>query len=175
MSMGHAPFTSFARGGARPAFTIVEAVMSMLIVCVMLTAALRVAAYTVTSQARAADRQTGRLLAQALIDEITTKPYEDPDGTSVLGIEPGEAKASRSDFDDVDDYDGLAENPPKEYDGRAIPGLTGWKRTVSVQLVDPADLTKGSAIDKGVKLITVTVSHNAAKAAQRVAVRARVP
>ena len=158
----------------RGAFTIAEAVISMIIVSVMLTAALRVAVYSVTAQARAADRQTGRLLVQSLVDEAMAKPYEDPDGSPVFGLET-EAAAVRSGYDDFDDYNGLVESPPKNADGTAIAGLTGWTRTAVVEWVRLSDPMQTTGSESGAKRITVTATHNGAKVASLVAVRTRAP
>jgi MSHA pilin protein MshD len=158
------------------AFTIAEAVISMLIVSVMLTAALRAAAQSVAAQYKAAERQTGGLLAQGLLNEILTRPYKDPETPGTFGIEPGEpVKGPRYGFDDVDDYNGLSESPPVDQDAKALTGLTGWTRSVTVQYVDPAKPDSVQVSDMGVKLITVTVLNGKAKVVVRTAVRADVP
>ncbi|MEM6459812.1 MAG: hypothetical protein AAF710_10535 [Planctomycetota bacterium] len=46
-------------------------------------------------------------LAEAMIDEVLSKPYADPDGHTVPGADAGEV--GRDDFDAMDDYDGYAE------------------------------------------------------------------
>lgn len=46
-------------------------------------------------------------LAEAMIDEVLSKPYDDPEGELTVGPDTGET--SRDLFDNADDYDGLAE------------------------------------------------------------------
>jgi len=46
-------------------------------------------------------------LAEAMIDEVLSKPYADPEGALTVGPDAGEG--SRDLFDNADDYDGLAE------------------------------------------------------------------
>ena len=46
-------------------------------------------------------------LAEAMIDEVLSKPYVDPDGDVTVGPDAGES--SRDLFDCADDYDGLTE------------------------------------------------------------------
>ena len=46
-------------------------------------------------------------LTEAMIDEVLSLPYDDPDGASTVGPEAGET--SRSLFDNIDDYHGLTE------------------------------------------------------------------
>lgn len=46
-------------------------------------------------------------LAEAMIDEVLSKPYDDPEGALTVGPDAGEG--SRDLFDNADDYDGFAE------------------------------------------------------------------
>ena len=63
-------------------------------------------------------------LAQELLEEILTKPFEDPDGASDPGPDAGEG--SRAAFDNIDDYDGYTEGPGQIvcFDGEGMSGLT---------------------------------------------------
>lgn len=105
------------------------------------------------SQARRAS-----LLAESLLAEIMSVAYEEPDGSTTLGLDSGETNAggSRLSFDDVDDYHGLYENPPQNTNGGTVAGFGGWEASVSVDWVRRNDLSV-SASDTGLKLITVTV------------------
>ena len=76
-----------------------------------------------------------------------------------LGIDTGETTNDRSDFDDVDDYDGWEKSPPRRKDGTKWKELTGWTRLVSVVRVEPGDPTQTAAAESGVKRITVTVKR----------------
>jgi MSHA pilin protein MshD len=46
-------------------------------------------------------------LAEAMIDEVLSKPYDDPEGDVTVGPDAGET--SRDLFDNADDYDGFSE------------------------------------------------------------------
>lgn len=153
------------------AFTLVEAVISIVITSVMLVAALRTVAAARSGQIWNSDRLRAIYLAQDLMAEITSKPYTDPGATPLFGPEGAEIVGGRSTYDDVDDYNGLSESPPKDRSGTSIPGATSWTRAVTVIWVMPADLTQTSLIDRGAKLITVTVSRNNATLAKLVEVR----
>ncbi|MCC6679763.1 MAG: prepilin-type N-terminal cleavage/methylation domain-containing protein [Phycisphaeraceae bacterium] len=48
-------------------------------------------------------------LAEAMMDEVLSKPYDDPDGASAAGPEKGED--DRDEFDNADDFDGYSEDP----------------------------------------------------------------
>lgn len=62
-------------------------------------------------QARTLDalkRARAQALAEVLLEEILAKPYADPEGATGFGPDSGEA--SRSDFDNIDDYHGYLES-----------------------------------------------------------------
>ncbi len=161
------------RGSRRvpAAFTIVEAVIATVIVAVMFVAALNTVGASRLTQHRASLLSRGRLLAESLMSEILLQDYRDPDGTPVFGREPGELATTRTAYDDVDDYDGWSASPPIAKDGVPLANATGWTRTAQVQWVNPADPAQVEAADRGVKRITVTVSHNGVPQATLVALK----
>lgn len=140
--------------------SLVEIVVCTFLVGVLLVAALRTVGSAASGQFRNGESGRARLLARGLLAEILVLSYEEPDGTPVLGPESGEeASGTRADFDDVDDYHGWTAAPPVEKDGSALPNLTAWQRSVTVDYVDPEDLTTAVGGDQGVKRITVTVTR----------------
>jgi len=152
-------------------FTLVEAVVSLVIVAGMLVAALNTVGASRLSQQRTSQYSRGQLLAEALMAEILRQDYLDPNGTPVFGTEPGESNITRADFDDVDDYDGWSSSPPVAKDGTPLAGLSGWQRSVTVQWVDPADITQVQASETNTKRITVTVSCNNKQVGSLTAIR----
>jgi type II secretory pathway pseudopilin PulG len=148
------PRTSRRRAG----FTLVEAVISILIVSVMLTAALHTVGASTRSQRLLADRATGGMLAQDLMNEIIGLDYEDAAVPNLLGTEPSENDSTRLEFDDVDDYDGWMASPPQYRDGTPMPVDTDYRRTAHVEWVKPTDVTDTVASDSGVKRIVVEVT-----------------
>ncbi len=141
-------------------FTLVEAVISLIIVATMFVAALNTVGTSRLSQHKCSLGSRGRLFSESLMTEILRLDYLDPDGQSVFGLEPGESASTRTDFDDVDDYHGWSSSPPVEKDGTPIPGLTGWKRSVTVEWVEPLDVTQVSVTETNVKRVTVTVIYD---------------
>lgn len=152
----------------RRALSMIEIVISTVIVGVMLVAALQTVAVARGGQARVANRNTGVLLAQDLMAEILRLAYADPEPSGrVFGPETTET-LGRAVFDDVDDYVDWTESPPTGRDGVALPGYTDWSRKVKVVFADPNSLqpaanqpAKGASplgLDTGMKRITVTVS-----------------
>ncbi len=157
--------------GALPGFTLVEAVVSIVIVGVMLVAGLTTVGASRRGQYLIATRSRGQLLAQELMSEILTQRYEEPDDAPLFGLEAGELQVIRTDWDDVDDYLDWVSSPPRDRDGGAIPYLDDWTRSVAVERVNPANLMETSGVETGVKRITVTVQCGEKVVASMTAIR----
>lgn len=141
----------------RAGITLIEAVLSTLMISIMLVSVL----HTLGSSAIADRVLTGQRIAPALASqmmaEILGADYVDTGSAPVFGLENGELGSPRNKFDDVDDYNGWSSSPIEDKDGIAIPGLTAWTRTVTVQWVDPSNVATVVGVDAGLKRITVTV------------------
>ncbi|MGB9625032.1 MAG: prepilin-type N-terminal cleavage/methylation domain-containing protein [Phycisphaerae bacterium] len=155
--------------------SLIEATVSMVVVAVMLVAAVHAIGGSAAARSRVTKRAVGPYLADGLMAEILAQSYQDPT-SPVFGpeVSGGESAGSRAAWDDVDDYNGWVESPPRDKDGNAIVGMTGWEQSVAVAWVNPADLTQVSATESGAKRITVTVRYNGVTVATRVAVRTNV-
>lgn len=165
------------RVGALPqrsgrAFTLMEAVISTVIVAVMFTAALNTVGASRITQHKAALVARGRMLAEALMAEILQQSYQNPAEPHVFGLESGESGSTRGAYNDVDDYSGLTESPPVAKDGTALANSANWKRTVTVAWVDPLNPSQVSGTETGAKRITVVASFRGMPQATIVAVRA---
>ena len=165
------PITRKTSCSSRWAFTLVEAVVSLLIVGAMLVATLSTVGASRLSKYTISEHSRGQLLAQPLMAEILQQDYSDPNDTPVFGIESGESTTTRVDFDDVDDHNGWVSNPPEQKDGTQISDLTGWERSVTVEWVNPDDVTQVLGSESNAKRITVNVSFNNKNVASLVAIR----
>ena len=94
---------------------------------------------------------TATFLGEELMEEIKSKSFEDPNDPPVFGPEAGETRAT---YDDVDDYNGLAETPT---------GFAGYSRSVTVSYVDPEsnplDLDAPVVGPTSLKRVLVTVTN----------------
>ena len=98
-----------AYGRAR-GFGLVEAVCSLLIVAVLLTAGLTAVAASLKGREAATRQARARKLAEELLAEALTQRYREPGSSGLLGLDVSEILSpGRSGFDDVDDYDGWTE------------------------------------------------------------------
>jgi type II secretory pathway pseudopilin PulG len=159
------------RRDGQDGFTMVEAVISTIIVAVMLVAALSAVGASRVIQYKVSLHSCGQRLAESLLAEIARHAYEDPNGPVVFGPESGEQTTVRSDFDDVDDYHGWTETPPTEKDGSAIPQADGWQWGATVEWIDPSDPTLVQGSETGAKRITVTATHKNITHARFVTIR----
>jgi len=155
----------------RRGFTLVEAVISTVVVAIMLVAALSTvgASRSVQHQVYLADR--GRLLAEQLLAEVLQNDYQDPNDAPVFGREATESAATRIDCDDVDDYDGWSASPPEGRDGTPLTNAAGWTRTVTVQWIDPLNPGQVEAAESNAKRIEVVASYDGIPQATLYAIR----
>ncbi len=151
-------------------FTMIEAVICIVLVGIALVAALQTVGATAKSSTITERRAIGMMLAHDLMSEVLAHPYKDPDG-ALLGLELGELLSDRTTFDDVDDFNGYTEKPPRDASGSVISGFTDWRRTVAVDLVDPAAPDTVRLLDRGAKRIVVTVYRGDHEVARVRAVR----
>ena len=110
--------------------------------------------------------------AKERLAEILEHVYEPaawPNSFGRLASEP--AGGPRNLWDDVDDYDNWSASPPQYEDGSVIPNLAGWRRSVDVDRVNPANLGQTVASDQDVKRIIVTVKRDGVPVASLTAVR----
>ncbi len=155
-------------------FSLVEVVVSTILVGTLLVAAMRCAGSSILTQTLTAERAKAAWLADALAMEIHRQSYLEPgQSTSAITREAGESANSRSNYDDVDDYHGWTASPPQHQDGSVIADLSGWQRSVTVAWVTPGDLQVTSGTETGVKRITVTVSRNGTVLASRTFIRSK--
>lgn len=149
------------RALAPPGLTLIEATISIVLVGVLLTGALQTVGISRKGQKIMSDRARGQQLALDLMNEIMTQAYSTP-GATVLGLDLGKLNSNRSQFSDVDDYSGWTESPPADRSGNALSGMTGWRRSVTVEWADPVTLAPTNQADSGLKLVTVTSTNRGA-------------
>jgi MSHA pilin protein MshD len=128
--------------------TLIELVISIVIVSIAVSAVLMVFSMNVGYSADPMIRYQAVAIAEAYLEEISLKAFADPGG--------GDGEASRDLYDDVDDYHGLVNVGARNQFDAALPGLSDY--TVSVTVTQSA-LPSIAAIDN--YLINVTVTHAA--------------
>lgn len=145
----HLPILSASRAAQR-GFTFVELVISLVVIGVAIVGVLLVYTQVVASSADPLIRQQALAIAEAYLEEVVSRHYDDPEGGETFGAEGGE---TRPNFDDVWDYNGISDNPPTRPDGSTLgAALDGYTVTVAV--------TDGSGVlGTTAARIDVTVTH----------------
>jgi hypothetical protein len=159
---------------------MIEATACTLLVALLFTAALQTAGAAKVTQTRAAELVQGQTLAQGLLTEVMHKPFYDPavvdpDNPGPIGVEMGESATAKTAFDDVDDFNNWVEAPPQDATGVPLAERNDWRREVTVQWVDPSDLTTMSKTPTPAKRVTVTVLRNGRRLVTASAVRTNAP
>lgn len=167
------PFPVTRRG-----LTLIEVVVSTLLVALVLVGAMRLVGASVRSQADAGRRARALALAEDLMSEVLQQSYAEPTDAPAFGPEGTEGAATngpRTLWDDIDDYRVWSESPPQTRDGAVIADTAGFRRWVDVRQVAPTDLATALADtdDRGAKRVTVNVSYNGTTLATLVALRTR--
>ncbi len=149
------------------AMTMMEVVLSIMLVGIVLAAALNTLGGARVARAQTADLSVAGVLADSLLSEILAQAYEGSDeGVGSFGIGASEiGDGSRKRFDDVDDYNGWIGSPPQENDGTPIPWASGYTRTVLVETVRASDFGDTPPDGVSLKRVTVTVRRGGKVAA----------
>lgn len=129
-------------------FTLIELIVFIVILAVGLTGTILVINQTVANAPKAMIHTRAMEIAQAYLDEISTKRFDENTGqgglptcdsptpaapvvacSNVLGPEGGESRGS---FNDVDDYHGTNDNPPVDASGNINPDYAGYTVQINV-------------------------------------------
>ena len=139
------------RNRTNRAFTLLETLVTIIVLAVAGSALLGVYTSLVARSADPIVREQALAIAEAYMEEIRLKPFNDPD------VPPDDAEAARNLFDDVEDYDGLIDDGARDQNGNLIIGLEDYDVEVTV---DGAVLA-GVIADTQSYLIEVEVDHPA--------------
>ncbi len=129
--------------------TLIELVISIVIVSIAATAVLMALSSTVGHSADPMLRHQAVAIAEAYLEEIFLKPFDDPDGV--------DGEASRTLYDDVNDYNGLVNVGARDQFDAALPDLDQY--TVAVTVATSGALPGIAAAD--LYLVSVKVTHGA--------------
>lgn len=158
----------------RPAagFILIEATVVYFLAAVVVVSVASVYLLAHKAGKRTQDTLLAAQLAAELLEEVRLRRFDETTpaarpgypayALSALGPDAGESAADKRTFDDVDDFQGWSESPPQDPVLRAVAGLSGWQRTVSVGYVTAALAASGSPTDY--KRVTVCAQRGVAAA-----------
>lgn len=104
--------------------TFIELVIAIVVIGIAASVVLGTLALNVNASADPMVREQAVAVARAYLEEILLRSFDDPDGS--------DGETARSDFDDVDDYDGLLDIGARDHFGVPVPGLEAYAVSVSV-------------------------------------------
>jgi MSHA pilin protein MshD len=139
-----------ATRSAQHGTTLIELVVAITIISIAVLSVMSLFSAVATHSAEAPLREQATAIASAYLDEITSKPFTDPDGINETG---------RSNFDDVDDYNGLNNVGVRNAQDVAVTGMNLF--TVTVRVGSGA---LGGIVANDVRRIDVTVRHTSGTA-----------
>jgi MSHA pilin protein MshD len=137
--------------------TLVELIISMVIISIALVGVLSVMNFTTGRSADPMIQHQAIAIAEAYMEEILLQGYENPDG--------GYEGSDRDKFDDVDDYDDLKDDGARnQISPDVISGLGNYTVTVDVEeftaAIEPYKRLGPVGKKVDTKKITVTVAHD---------------
>lgn len=128
--------------GKQSGITLIELILSMVIISIAVTGIFSVITLTVSHSADPVVEHQAIAIAEAYLEEILLQAVIDPDGSNV-----GETRAS---FDNVADYNGLNDIGAHDHQGTPLSSLSSYN--IAVAVVDATVATLAT------KKVTVTVS-----------------
>jgi len=201
MACGHAagvsPALNIRRSRARPAFSLVEAMIAITVLALAGSVLLLAVESSLQTTTDAIDRTIADGLAQQLLDELSLAHFMEP-GTSAsdpLGPSGWESSGhGRERFNDTDDYHSFTAQPAEGVwaeplgtgngDGNArhsafqVPPnyFQSWRQRIEVYFVDPTDpslrLTSGTSEYRGIEVTIERIEQDGT--AQPLATRKKV-
>jgi MSHA pilin protein MshD len=130
------------------AFTLIEILVTIVVISIAGTALMGVYTSMLAKSADPIIQQQALAIAEAYMEEIRLKSFNDPDGVG------GE---TRQNFDNIQDYNGLPDTKVRDQNGAAITSLSAYSVTVSVV---PQSFAGIATVADSMR-INVVVSHPA--------------
>ncbi len=137
---------------SRQGFTLLEVLVTIIIIGIASTAIMGVFISTVKTSADPMIQQQAMAIAEAYMEEIRLKPFADPDGIG------GETRAT---FDNVADYNGLSDTGARDQNNDPIAALANYTIAVVVSGQTLTGDVSGAIADTDSLRIDITVSHPA--------------
>ncbi len=109
--------------GKFSAFTLIEILVTIVVISIAGTALMSVYTSMVAKSADPIIQQQALAIAEAYMEEIRLKAFTDPDGVG------GEIRAN---FDDILDYNNLPDANVRDQNGAVIPSLSAYSVAVTV-------------------------------------------
>ncbi len=112
--------------------TLIELIISIIIIGVALSGILLVMNQNTGTSADPLIQHQAIAIGEAYLEEILDKPFVDPQAP--------DGEANRNQYDDIDDYNAIVAQVPRDQNGNVIAGLSNYSVTVTVvnEAIGPA-------------------------------------
>jgi MSHA pilin protein MshD len=154
-------------------FTLIELVLVITILGIAVSALMTYFVQGVGTSSQSQQRTVASTLAQALMEEIISKCWDETSTTvspcqgavtpSTVGADGGEGRQL---YDDVDDFNGMNNLPPQDSQGGSMTAYSGYSQQATVCYVDSSALNtcKGSGVSNYKKIVVDIVYGGGEKA-----------
>lgn len=126
---------------ARAGLTLVELVISMVVIGIALSGAFLALHQSLSASADPMVQQQASAVAESVLEEVLAKAYLDPDD----GVLCGAPEAQRALYDNVCDYQGFDETGVRTQEGLPVAGLEAYRVRVAVDESASLNGLSGSA------------------------------
>jgi MSHA pilin protein MshD len=135
------------------AFTLIEIIITIIVISISATALLSVFSSMIRGSADPLIQQQATTIAEAYMEEIMLRAFEDPQVAESGAAEAGE---TRPNYDDVQDYNSLGTNQVRDQNNNPVAALSAYGVTVVVAGDTLNTVPAGAAMR-----VDVTVTHPA--------------
>jgi len=145
-------------------FILIEASISYIVLSLALVALVPLFILSLRANKASEKVAVATHLSQELLEEVRLRRWDQatpPSGThiasgSAIGTDGGENAADKKTFNDIDDFNGWTESPPRDPVMRSLTAFAAYSRAVTVRYVDAS--FQPSATPTDLKQITVCTS-----------------
>ncbi len=130
------------------AFTLIEIIVTIIVIGISATALMSVFTNMIRGSADPVIQQQAATIAEAYLEEIMLRAFDDPQVAESGGAEAGE---TRPGYDDVQDYNSLGTTQVRDQNNNPVAALSDYQVTVTVS---PALLNAVNTMQ-----IDVSVNH----------------
>ena len=114
------------------AFTLIELIVTLVVLSIAATALLSVFTSTIRGSADPVIQQQATTIAEAYVEEILLQAFDDPTDPEQGAASTEAGETSRDLFDDVQDYNHLGTTQVRDQNDNPIAALAAYSVTVSV-------------------------------------------
>ena len=145
-------------------FTLIDVILVIIIVALAIPPMMTLFIQMVSGSTFGVTVSRANALASTLREEIQSKKWDESAPPPSVPLGPEEV--NRVDYNDVDDFHGLDESPPRDSQGAILAGFTGFRQQVSVCYVANSDLDTCIGGPTMYKRVTITVTDPEGRATQ---------